>query len=248
MPNFIRALAGLLCTICLAVMPLTAIGLKVAAPNPPNLSHTISPPQDQPPLSGYPFKYTSFAGTTFNLTAYDGLNVRFAIPDSWTQPQALTNRQLRHLIELTDLTYTYLREITAGEPEGDGLLTIAVIPTGTLAGHAGSNFKGVEISEAELGSTIQNLNNDTPSPVLLHELSHNFDLWILYLSLGYPDSSHAWTSFLIPFIQFYLRAGTLQSDADSLLQKKITEYTLDWDSTSATWSECVRNKNVCPNI
>ena len=248
MPNFIRALATLLCTIFLTVMPLTAIDLRVASPNQPNLSHTISPPQDQPPLSGYPFKYTSFAGTTFNLTAYDGLNVRFALPDSWTEPQALTNRQLRHLIELTDLTYTYLREITAGEPEGDGLLTIAVIPTGNLAGHAGSNFKGVEISESELGSTIQNLNNDIPSPVLLHELSHNFDLWILYLSLGYPDSSHAWTTFLIPFIQYYSRAGTLQSDADSLFQKKITEYTLDWDRTGATWSECVRNGSVCPNI
>lgn|SRR5215212_4601144 len=33
------------------------------------------------------------------------------------------------------------------------------------------------------------------------------------------------TSFLIPFIQYYSRAGTLQSDAESLLQKKITEYT-----------------------
>src|SRR5204863_7096738 len=122
------------------------------------------------------------------------------------------------------LTYAELQQITPGEPHVDGLLTIAVIHTGNLAGHAGSNFKGVEISEAELDSTIQNLNNDTPSPVLLHELSHNFDLWILYLSLGYPDSTHAWTTFLIPFIQYYSRASTLQSDADSLFQKKITEY------------------------
>lgn len=251
MPNFIRALAALLCTIFLTlqiVIPSTALDLKIEAANRPHLAPTLLLPPDQPPLNGYPFKYTSFAGTTFNLTAYDGFNVRFALPDSWTQPQALTNSQLRHLIELTDLTYTYLQQITAGEPQGDGLLTIAVIPTGNLAGHAGSNFKGVEISESELGSTIQNLSNDIPSPVLLHELSHNFDLWILYLSLGYPDSSHAWTSFLIPFIQFYSRAGTLQSDPDSLLQKKITEYTLDWDTTGATWSECVRNGNVCPNI
>lgn len=211
------------------------------------LSYTPPPSQDQP-LDGYPFQYTSFAGTTFNLTAYDGFHVRFALPNSWTQPEALSNRQLRQLIELTDLTYIFLKEITAGEPQGSGLLTIAVIPTGNLAGHAGSNFKGVELSESELGSTIQNLNNDMTSPVLLHELSHNFDLWILYLSLGYPDSSHAWTSFLIPFIQYYSGAGTLQSDAASLLQKKITEYTLDWDSTGATWAECVKNGNRCANI
>jgi hypothetical protein len=67
--------------------------------------------------------------------------------------QKLSQRELRHLIELTDLTYVFLKEIAAGEPQGSGLLTIAVIPTGNLAGHAGSNFKGVELSESELGST-----------------------------------------------------------------------------------------------
>lgn len=248
MPNSFRPLIALfstvLLTLPLVLPPAPPLNAKAAAKP---LSHTPLPLQDEP-LDGYPFQYTSFAGTTFNLTAYDGFHVRFALPNSWTQQEALSNRQLRHLIELTDLTYIFLNEITAGEPQGSGLLTIAVIPTGNLAGHAGSNFKGVELSESELGSTIQNLNNDMTSPVLLHELSHNFDLWILYLSLGYPDSSHAWTSFLIPFIQYYSRAGTLQSDAESLLQKKITEYTLDWDSTGATWAECVKNGNRCPNI
>jgi len=250
-PKFIRAFLALLCTILLTVqIVLSSAPLHLKAANKqPNLSHTASPlPLQDQPLNGYPFQYTSFAGTTFNLTAYDGFNVRFALPNSWTQPEALSNTQLRRLIELTDLTYVFLKEITAGEPQGSGLLTIAVIPTGTLAGHAGSNFKGVELSESELGSTIQNLNKDMPSPVLLHELSHNFDLWILYLNLGYPDASHAWTSFLIPFLQYHSRAGTLQSDAESLLQKKITEYTLDWDSTGATWAECVKNGNRCPNI
>jgi hypothetical protein len=115
MPNSIRALAVLLCTIFLTlhiVIPSTALDLNIETANRPHLASTPLLAQDQPPLNGYPFKYTSFAGTTFNLTAYDGFNVRFALPDSWTQPQALTNSQLRHLIELTDLTYTYLREIT----------------------------------------------------------------------------------------------------------------------------------------
>ena len=245
MRKFIRAFLALFCIILLAVQ----IVLSSASPHlKPPARHLNLTQSEEQPVAGYPFQYTSFAGTTFNLTAYDGVSVRFALPNSWTQPEALTNSQLRRLIELTDLTYTFLKEVTAGEPQGSGLLTIAVIPTGSLAGHAGSNFKGVELSESELGSTIQNLNNDTPSPVLIHELAHNFDLWILYLSLGYPDSSHAWTSFLIPFIQYYPRAGTLQSDAESLLQKKITEYTLDWDSTGATWAECVRNGNRCPNV
>jgi len=249
-PKFIRALVAFLCTVLLTVPIVLSSSSPHLTVQAPSLRTSLVPraPSQGQPLTGYPLEYTSFAGTTFNLTAYDGIRVRFALPDSWIQPEGLTTIQLRRLIELTDLTYTLLQEITAGEPQGTGLLTIAVIPTGNLAGHAGSNFKGIELSESELGSTIQNLNNDLTSPVLLHELSHNFELWILYLSLGYPDSSHAWTSFLIPFFQYYSRAGTLQSDADSLLQKKLTEYTLDWDSTGATWADCVKNGNHCPNI
>ena len=205
-------------------------------------------PLEQPPLSGYPIQYTSFAGTTYNLTAYDGLYCRYALPASWTQPGALSPSQLRRLIDLTDLTYALLAEITSGEPQGAGLLTIAVIPTGANAGHAGSNFKGVELSENELGSIIQNLNSDLLSPELLHELVHNFEIFILQINLGYSDSVHAWTTLMLPFLQYYSRAGVLQSDADAWFQKKITEYTLTWDATNATWAQCVRNGNTCPNI
>ena len=115
--------------------------------------------QELPPPSGYPLQYNSFAGATYNLTAYDGLYCRYALPASWTQPGALTISQLRKLIDLTDLAYAQLAEITAGEPQGPGLLTIAVIPTGNMAGHAGSSFKGVELSDNELGSVMQNLCN-----------------------------------------------------------------------------------------
>jgi hypothetical protein len=203
---------------------------------------------DLPPLSGYAIQYTSFAGDTYNLTAFDGLYCRHALPASWTQAGALSRSQLRRLIDLTDLTYAQLKEITSGEPQGTGLLTIAVIPTGTAAGHAGSNFKGVELSENELGSTLQHVNSDLLTPELLHELIHNFEIFILQINLGYSDSVHAWTQFMIPFLQYYSRAGVIQSDADAWFQKKITEYTLTWDSTNATWAQCVRNGNNCPNI
>src|SRR5689334_20726170 len=156
MPKSFRFLIALFSTVLLTLhlaFSSAPLRLNVKAAD-KLLSYTPLPSQDQP-LDGYPFQYTSFAGTTFNLTAYDGFHVRFALPNSWTQPEALSNRQLRQLIELTDLTYIFLKEITAGELQGSGLLTIAVIPTGNLAGHAGSNFKGIELSESELGSTIQ---------------------------------------------------------------------------------------------
>ncbi len=152
---------GLLCTALL----IFSLFVSLTAPiYPAHSALRVNSPvmvQEQPPLSGYPIQYTSFAGTTYNLTAYDGKYTRYALPDSWTQAGALTPSQLRRLIDLTDLTYAMLTEITAGEPQGTGLLTIAVIPTGANAGHAGSNFKGVELSENELGSVIQNINSGT---------------------------------------------------------------------------------------
>ena len=53
---------------------------------------------------------------------------------------------------------------------------------------------------------------------------------------------------MIPFLQYYSRAGVIQSDADAWFQKKITEYTLTWDTTNATWAQCVKNGSTCPNI
>ena len=95
----------------------------------PNSRTTIAT-QDDPPVTGYSFQYTSFSGKIYNLTGYNGQKIRFALPNSWTQPGALTASQLRNLIDVTDLTYSLLAEVTAGEPQGVGLLTIAVIPTG----------------------------------------------------------------------------------------------------------------------
>lgn len=225
-----------------SLAPITST-VRAAKPHAPTIT-----PQEQPPLAGYPLQYTSFAGATYNLIAYNGRYCRYALPPSWTQPGTLTPSQIRRLIDLTDLTYAQLAEITSGEPQGPGLLTIAVIPTGTAAGLAGAGFKGIELSENELPSVIQHINSDLLTPVSLHELSHNFDIHTQLLNLGYADSIHAWTSFLIPFIQYYSRAGILPSDADALLQKKITEYTLTWDATNSTWTQCVRNGNACPNI
>ena len=146
-----------LCTLLLIISFFTSLAPVSAGVRATKSYVSHIAPLEQPPLSGYPIQYTSFAGTTYNLTAYDGRYCRYAFPASWTQPGALSSSQIRRLIDLTDLTYALLAEITSGEPQGTGLLTIAVIPTGTNAGHAGSNFKGVELSENELGSIIQNL-------------------------------------------------------------------------------------------
>lgn len=83
------------------------------------VAHTT---QDQITLPSYPLQYTSFAGVVYNLNAYDGRHCRYALPDSWTRADGLTTAQLRRLIDLTDLTYAQLAEITSGEPQGPGLV------------------------------------------------------------------------------------------------------------------------------
>src|SRR5687768_4761488 len=102
----------LLSSIITSIIPITG---TVKATN--ALASPVAP-LELPPLSGYPIQYTSFAGVTYNLTAFDGLYCRYALPASWTQPGAFSPSQLRRLIDLTDLSYAQLKEITSGEPQG----------------------------------------------------------------------------------------------------------------------------------
>src|SRR5581483_194803 len=234
----------LLATLVLSSFP-TRTSIASAATAEHRVTTAVQNPQ---PNFDYLFQYTSFSGAMYQRRGYDGRHVRYALPDSWVTTNALSTIQIRKLIDLTDIYYEEFAEIIGSEPQGEGLLTIAVLPTGIMAGHAGRGFKGIELSEAELSSVLQNLDADTLSPELIHEMAHVFEVYLLWLDLGYSDSSHAWTSFWIPFIQYYSRTGSLQLDAVSLLQKKLTEYTLPWDTSGATWQQCVRNGNACTSI
>lgn len=234
----------LLATLVLSSFP-NATSMARAATAEHRVATAVQNPQ---PNFDYLFQYTSFSGAVYQRRAYDGRHIRYALPDSWVTSNALSTIQIRKLIDLTDIYYEEFAEIIGSEPQGEGLLTIAVLPTGIMAGHAGRGFKGIELSDTELSSVLQNLDADTLSPELIHEMAHVFEVYLLWLDLGYADSSHAWTSFWIPFIQSYSRTGSLQLDADSLLQKKLTEYTLLWDTSGTTWQQCVRNGNACAAI
>jgi uncharacterized repeat protein (TIGR01451 family) len=205
--------------------------------------------------------YTSFGGVTYQLTAYDGLHVRYAFPLEWLGASGLSEAEIKQLLDLTDLVYEHMAEVVRDVPEdaqgGAGqLLTIAVVPTISSAGQPVSGLgaiarKGVEINPNTLSSLKLNLSQGLITEVVIHEMSHNFDLYHSWLTYGH-DWAHAWTSFFIPYVQHYSRSGSLLWDADALLDKTLPDYLGPWRAAgvAATWDACVRDQQQqpCPGI
>jgi uncharacterized protein (TIGR03437 family) len=205
--------------------------------------------------------YTSFGGATFTLTAFDGRYVRLALPDAWLTGEGLNQQQTIELLDLADLVYAHMAEIVGGEPldqDGqDSLLTVAVVPTLSSSGQPVDGLgqigrKGVEINPRTLETFKTHLAVGLVPEQLLHEMSHNFDLYDLWLTYGH-DWPHAWTTFLIAYTQVYSRSGSLSLDADALLAHAVEEYRTSWKQAdpSLTWATCLRDQTcagVNPNL
>jgi uncharacterized protein (TIGR03437 family) len=190
--------------------------------------------------------YTSFSGTTYNLNAYSGKHVRYALPDSWTGSNGLSPMEVAQLVDSTDLLYAQMKEVVGGEPKGDGLLLIAVVDTGSHAGLVEIGTKRAELSLTILNDTKRYVAKGLVSDTIIHQMAHCFDIYHSYLSY-YNDWGHAWTALLIPYMQVYSRSGSLTLDPDPLLDKTIQEYTTPWygSGSRATWGNCVRNGGGC---
>lgn len=196
--------------------------------------------------------YRDLDGNTQTLRAFSGQFVRYALPESWLQvggSQGLTPTELVTLINRTDELYRAMKEVVGGEPTGDGLMTIAVVPLASNADGGGAAVLGVktcEIGVSQLTLTKQALAEGTLPVVLLHEVAHTFDIHRNYLGY-YIDSPHSWTDFWIAYSQYLLRYGAYHSVPDVVLKDKIYEFTSRWDSlaTSNSWSRCVKAGTGC---
>jgi uncharacterized repeat protein (TIGR01451 family) len=190
--------------------------------------------------------YTSFSGTTYNLHAYSGKHVRYALPDSWTGSDGLSPKEVAQLVDSTDLLYAHMSELIGGEPRGDGLLLIAVVDTGSHAGLVEIGTKRAELSPTILSDTKSYLTKGLVSEIIIHQMAHCFDIYHDYLSY-YNDWGHAWTALLIPYMQVYSRSGSPSLVPDPLLDKTIQDYTVPWygSGSRATWGNCVRNGGGC---
>lgn len=195
--------------------------------------------------------YQSLDGPTYTLRAFNGRRIRYALPDSWIDgsAQSLSPTELITLIERTDLVYEKLMDVIGGEPRGDGLMTIAVVPLageGNAQGTALLGVKRLEIDSKQLAATKAALAHGTLSDTILHEIAHTFDLYRNYLSY-YTDSTHNWTELWIAYSQYLLRLGDYSSSPELALQEKVYYFTNLWDkrASSASWSQCVRNGSGC---
>ena len=199
--------------------------------------------------------YRDLQGTTSTLRAFTGSHIRYALPEGWLNAngvQGLSPTELITLIERTDAVYGQFAELTGGEPRGDGPMIIAVVPSageGTVQGTAILGVKTCEIAASQLSATKAALAQDALSETILHEIAHTFDLYRNYLSY-YPDSSHSWTEFWIPYIQYLLRMGSYDAAPEIALQEKIYNFTSRWDAraTANSWEQCVKAGNGCEGI
>lgn len=195
--------------------------------------------------------YQDLDGNNHTLRAFGGRRIRYALPDSWIDgsAQSLSPTELITLIERTDLAYEKMVDVIGGEPRGDGLMIIAVVPLAGEGGVQGTALLGVkrlEIATSQLAATKAALAQGTLSDTILHEIAHTFDLYRNYLSY-YSDSSHNWTEFWIAYSQYLLRLGDYNSAPELAFQEKVYYFTNLWDkrASSASWSQCVRNGGGC---
>jgi Putative metal-binding motif len=199
--------------------------------------------------------YQDLDGNTSTLQAFSGRYVRYALPDSWIDPsgaRGLSPTELVTLIDRTDSLYGQLAELLNGEPRGDGLMTIAVVPLAGEGGVQGTALLGVkrcEIASGQLSATKAALAQGTLSETILHEVAHTFDLYRNYLSY-YPDSSHSWTEFWIAYSQYLLRFGEYHSVPEIAIQEKVYSLTNGWDrrASASSWEQCVKTGAGCDGV
>jgi uncharacterized protein (TIGR03437 family) len=131
-------------------------------------------------------------------------------------------------------------------------MTIAIVPSAGEGGIQGTAILGVktcEIAASQLTATKAALAQGTLSDTILHEMAHTFDLYRNYLSY-YLDSSHSWTEFCIPYIQYLLRMGSYSTAPEIALQEKIYNFTARWDARASadSWGQCVKAGNGCEGV
>src|SRR6185436_370928 len=187
--------------------------------------------------------YTAFNGVTYELTRYHGRYVDVMLPDSWTGPGALSLEQIRGFVDRTDWIYQHFLDLVGAPPAGEGPLPVAIVPDvcGGALGCGLLGAKGVEMADVpELNPLFwQEIATDTPSGVLVHELTHNFDLFSHYVAYT-PDYAHAWTDFISYYYSVYTREGYLYTPSEEVVK--------EWELTSgsylrdpgADWERCVR--------
>lgn len=185
--------------------------------------------------------YNDFNGNRHYLEELRGKYTRLLLTKEDLNTMSLP--QARELLDQQDILYAQLKELTGGEPAGDGLLTVAFVETcGAGCGNVGA--KGVEIDpDFASKSTAETYD------FVAHEMTHNFDTLGAYFFCG-NDTSHSWTA----WIQNYLDVATLHSSGARSPEKyqafRVKElFTHPYLSVAGhSWDTCVKSNAYCGGL
>lgn len=186
--------------------------------------------------------YRAFNGRTYKLNRFRGRHVDLLLPDSWIKPGALSIEQVRASVDRTDWIYQHLLDLVGTPPAGKGRLPIAIVPDTCGFGCALRGWKGVEMKNfPELHASFwQDIAEDIPWGVFVHELTHNFDLFSEYVAYS-PDSAHAWTNFISYYYSAYAREGFRNAAPDDLMEQWLGTVDRYFMDPGADWETCVRD-------
>ena len=192
--------------------------------------------------SGERVSYTAFNGRVWDLTRFQGKHVAILLPDSWMVPSALSAEQIRSFVDRSDLIYQQLLDWEGTEPAGSGLLNVAVIPDTCGWGCGLIGGKGIEIADIDwLNPTLWNeIKGDKGVGVLIHEMTHNFDVFSQYLYY-LPGHAHAWTDFVNLYYFVYTQEGQLGSNPGEVASDWLATTAPYFNDPTATWESCVRD-------
>lgn len=141
-------------------------------------------------------------------------------------------------------------------PGGDGPDPIAILPTvcGDALGCSFVGIKGVEMADVvEYRSQYwQDIAADVPNGVLVHELTHNFDVFSQYLTYV-DDGSHGWTTFITNYYARYSHEGFPTISPEEALQDALDISAPMFQDPAADWASCVRDaqcrdRNIYPEF
>jgi hypothetical protein len=198
--------------------------------------------------SSEPVTFTAASGKVYQLTRFHGLYVDILLPSNWLQ--ALSTDQIRHFLDRTDLIYQHLLEMVGTPPSGDGAVQIMVLPEpcGDALGCAPVGRKGVEMADDPYWDPTywRDIAADLPNGVLVHELTHNFDVFSRYLEYGY-DSPHDWTNFITTYYSTYTQEGYTNESPKEVEQDLFDGTSPVFLNPATTWEGCVLNFQ-CPII
>jgi len=186
-------------------------------------------------------EYRDFSGNTHFLEEFRGKYTRLLISSS--DLEKMSRPQAREMVDQQDILYAQLKELTGGEPAGQGLLTVAIVETcGAGCGQIGS--KGVEIDPDYAEKSVE-----VTYDFVAHEMTHNFDNFSSYFMFG-PDAGHGWTAWIQNYLDVATRHGSGSRNPDKYQTFQVNEmFARPYLSVAGhSWNSCVKSNGFCGGL